>query len=53
MKAVCVLHSVSRANGGIFEAEKRLQNELATNPGLQVEVQHARQLARVCQRPRP
>ncbi len=29
MKTVCILDSVSRANGGIFEAESRLQRSLA------------------------
>ena len=37
MKTVCVLDSISRANGGIFVAESRLQQELA-HSGVDVRV---------------
>ena len=38
MKTVCIMSSVSRANGGIFEAERRLQQSLRTEMGIEVEV---------------
>jgi len=38
MKTLCVMDSVSRTNGGIFEAERRLQQLLHTKIGLGVEV---------------
>jgi glycosyltransferase involved in cell wall biosynthesis len=37
MKTVCVIDSVSRANGGIFEAERKLQQGLSQD-GIAVEV---------------
>ena len=38
MKALCVLESVSRADGGIFEAERALQCTLAEREGVDVRV---------------
>jgi poly(glycerol-phosphate) alpha-glucosyltransferase len=38
MKTVCVMDWVSRTNGGIFEAERRLQQVLAAKMGIGVEV---------------
>jgi poly(glycerol-phosphate) alpha-glucosyltransferase len=38
MKTVCVLDSISRANGGIFEAERKLQQHLAAQSGIAVDV---------------
>jgi glycosyltransferase involved in cell wall biosynthesis len=38
MKTVCIMDSVSRANGGIFEAERRLQQELHSRSGIDVQV---------------
>jgi len=38
MKTVCIMDSVSRANGGIFEAERRLQQNLRTQMGIDVQV---------------
>ncbi len=38
MKTVCIMDSVSRANGGIFEAERRLQQNLSGNNGIEVQV---------------
>lgn len=36
MKIVCSIDSVSRANGGIFEAERRLQQTLQARQGVEV-----------------
>jgi glycosyltransferase involved in cell wall biosynthesis len=38
MKTLCVLESVSRADGGIFEAERALQCALAEREGVEVRV---------------
>ncbi len=38
MKTLCVMDSVSRVNGGIFEAEKRLQQTLHLQGGFDVSV---------------
>src|ERR1051325_3222105 len=38
MKIAAVLDSISRANGGIFEAERRLLQHLASDPGMEIEV---------------
>jgi len=38
MKTLCVMDSVSRANGGIFEAERRLQQTLHAARGIDVRV---------------
>jgi len=38
MKTVCVIDSISRANGGIFEAERKLQQGLHAQPDIGVEV---------------
>lgn len=38
MKTVCVMDSVSRANGGIFEAERKLQQHLRVQPDIDIEV---------------
>jgi glycosyltransferase involved in cell wall biosynthesis len=38
MKTVCVMDSISRANGGIFEAERKLQQSLLAQTGIDVEV---------------
>jgi glycosyltransferase involved in cell wall biosynthesis len=38
MKTVCVMDSVSRANGGIFEAERKLQQSLCAQTAIEVEV---------------
>jgi poly(glycerol-phosphate) alpha-glucosyltransferase len=38
MKTLCVLESVSRADGGIFEAERALQSALAEGEGVDVRV---------------
>jgi poly(glycerol-phosphate) alpha-glucosyltransferase len=38
MKALCVMESVSRLNGGVFEAERNLQRELARESNCQVQV---------------
>jgi poly(glycerol-phosphate) alpha-glucosyltransferase len=38
MKTLCLLESVSRADGGIFEAERSLQRELQLRQKVQVEV---------------
>ena len=38
MKTVCIMDSVSRANGGIFEAERRLQQTLHAQLGIDVQV---------------
>jgi len=38
MKTLCVMEWVSRTNGGIFEAERRLQQMLVTKMGVGVEV---------------
>jgi poly(glycerol-phosphate) alpha-glucosyltransferase len=38
MKTLCLMDGVSRANGGIFEAERRLQQMLSARPGLDIEV---------------
>lgn len=38
MKTVCIMDSVSRANGGIFEAERRLQQTLHAQLGIDIAV---------------
>jgi poly(glycerol-phosphate) alpha-glucosyltransferase len=38
MKTLCILDSISRANGGIFEAERRLQQTLQASLGVNVRV---------------
>ena len=38
VKTLCLLDSVSRANGGIFEAERRLQQTLAEDRKVSVQV---------------
>ena len=38
MKTVCVMDSVSRANGGIFEAERKLQRNLLAQGSVEIEV---------------
>lgn len=38
MRTICLLESVSRANGGIFEAECALQKELSLGQGVDVNV---------------
>lgn len=38
MKTLCVMDSVSRANGGIFEAERRLQQTLSAEQNIAVQV---------------
>lgn len=38
MKVICLLESVSRADGGIFGAECALQRELSQNQGMSVDV---------------
>jgi poly(glycerol-phosphate) alpha-glucosyltransferase len=38
MHTICLLESVSRADGGIFEAELALQRELFSGQGIQVDV---------------
>ncbi|HEV3271722.1 MAG TPA: glycosyltransferase [Candidatus Methylacidiphilales bacterium] len=38
MKTVCIIDSVSRVNGGIFEAERRLQQNLHSQMGIDVQV---------------
>ena len=38
MKTLCVMDWVSRTNGGIFEAERRLQQLLRTKMGISIEV---------------
>ena len=38
MKTICIMDSVSRANGGIFEAERRLQQNLQAQTGIDVRV---------------
>ena len=38
MKTVCVMDSVSRANGGIFEAERKLQQSLLAHGGVEIDV---------------
>lgn len=38
MKTVCIMDSVSRTNGGIFEAERRLQQNLQTQMQIDVKV---------------
>ena len=38
MNTVCIMDSVSRANGGIFEAERRLQQNLDAQKGIDVQV---------------
>jgi poly(glycerol-phosphate) alpha-glucosyltransferase len=38
MKTLCIMDSVSRANGGIFEAERRLQRTLHAKMGIGVDV---------------
>jgi glycosyltransferase involved in cell wall biosynthesis len=38
VKTLCVMDSISRANGGIFEAEKRLQQTLQAQGGVEVRV---------------
>lgn len=38
MKTICLLESVSRADGGIFEAESALQRNLCLYEGVQVQV---------------
>jgi poly(glycerol-phosphate) alpha-glucosyltransferase len=38
MKTLCIMDSVSRANGGIFEAERRLQRTLRGKLGVGVEI---------------
>jgi hypothetical protein len=38
MKVLCVLESVSRVDGGIFEAERSLQRELVVSQGCEVNV---------------
>jgi len=38
MKTLCIMDSVSRANGGIFEAERRLQQTLQGEMGVEVQV---------------
>jgi poly(glycerol-phosphate) alpha-glucosyltransferase len=38
MHSICLLESVSRADGGIFEAECALQRELFSGQGIQVDV---------------
>jgi glycosyltransferase involved in cell wall biosynthesis len=38
MKVLCVMESVSRLNGGVFEAERNLQREVARDRNCQVQV---------------
>jgi len=38
VKTLCVMDSVSRANGGIFEAERRLQQTLHARTGIDVRI---------------
>ena len=38
LKTLCIMDSVSRSNGGIFEAERRLQQSLKAQPGVDVQV---------------
>jgi poly(glycerol-phosphate) alpha-glucosyltransferase len=38
MKTVCVMDSVSRANGGIFEAERKLQQSLLAQTSIGIDV---------------
>jgi poly(glycerol-phosphate) alpha-glucosyltransferase len=38
MKSICVMDSVSRINGGIFEAERKLQQHLQAGKGIDVGV---------------
>jgi glycosyltransferase involved in cell wall biosynthesis len=38
MRTACIMDSVSRANGGIFEAERRLQQTLHAQDGIDVRV---------------
>jgi poly(glycerol-phosphate) alpha-glucosyltransferase len=38
MKTVCIMDSISRANGGIFDAERRLQQNLQAKAGVDVRV---------------
>jgi glycosyltransferase involved in cell wall biosynthesis len=38
MKVLCVMESVSRLNGGVFEAERSLQREIAREPAYQIQV---------------
>jgi poly(glycerol-phosphate) alpha-glucosyltransferase len=38
MKTICLLESVSRTDGGIFEAESSLQKHLATDQGVEIDV---------------
>ena len=38
MKTLCIMDWVSRTNGGIFEAERRLQQTLQAKMGIGVEV---------------
>ncbi len=38
MKTLCLIDSVSRASGGVFEAERRLQQALHTQEGIAVKV---------------
>jgi poly(glycerol-phosphate) alpha-glucosyltransferase len=38
MKTLCIMDSVSRTNGGIFEAERRLQQTLQAKVGIDVQV---------------
>ena len=38
MKTLCVIDSISRTNGGIFEAERRLQQTLHAAMGIDVQI---------------
>jgi poly(glycerol-phosphate) alpha-glucosyltransferase len=38
MKTVCIMDSVSRANGGIYEAERRLQRTLQSKSGIAIDI---------------
>jgi len=38
MRTACIMDSVSRANGGIFEAERRMQQMLSAKSGIDVRV---------------
>jgi glycosyltransferase involved in cell wall biosynthesis len=38
MKVLCVMESVSRLNGGVFEAERSLQREIAREPAYQIQI---------------
>jgi glycosyltransferase involved in cell wall biosynthesis len=38
MKALCIMESISRLNGGVFEAERYAQREVIRDPNYQVQV---------------